>query len=107
MPLCRDSYLDTVLWGLSSPADAGKDSREERVQERILARASSVEAPENAAEGGAVVRNYSRPLTRFLKSAMSCRVIGPGWPVPTGRPSILVTGIISAAVPVRNDSSAT
>ena len=34
-------------------------------------------------------------------------VIGPGFPFPIGRPSALITGMISAAVPVRKHSSAT
>src|SRR5213082_3077677 len=34
------------------------------------------------------------------------RLIGPGLPVPIGRPSALTTGMISAAVPVRKHSSA-
>lgn len=34
------------------------------------------------------------------------RVMGPGLPVPIGRPSMLLTATISAAVPVRKHSSA-
>src|SRR3954451_3034359 len=34
-------------------------------------------------------------------------LIGPGFPVPIGRPSAFTTGITSAAVPVRKHSSAT
>ncbi len=33
-------------------------------------------------------------------------VIGPGFPVPIVRPSALITGMSSAAVPVRKHSSA-
>ena len=39
-------------------------------------------------------------------SAVNFKVTAPGLPVPTGRPSTVATGTISAAVPVRKHSSA-
>ena len=44
------------------------------------------------------VISRNRPIIRVL--------IAPGFPVPIVRPSALITGIISAAVPVRKHSSA-
>ena len=45
-------------------------------------------------------RMYARnaSISRFVSA--------PGWPAPTSRPSILVTGMTSAPVPVRKHSSA-
>lgn len=43
---------------------------------------------------------------RAWKPASSFAVTGPGLPVPMTRPSTFTTGMISAAVPVRNISSA-
>ncbi len=40
----------------------------------------------------------------LMKSWVSCLVIGPGLPLPTGRLSISVMGTISAAVPVPKHS---
>ena len=40
------------------------------------------------------------------KASISLFVSTPGWPVPISRPSIFVTGITSAPVPVRKHSSA-
>lgn len=47
------------------------------------------------------------PWTSFLNASPSRNVIGPGLPSPIGRPSILVTEITSAALPVKKHSSET
>src|SRR5207253_9885297 len=50
--------------------------------------------------------SQSRRVTSALNRLASCWVVGPGFPVPIARPSSFVTATISAAVPVRNISSA-
>lgn len=46
------------------------------------------------------------PLVMEKNSSCSFSVIGPREPAPTGRPSMVLIGVISAAVPVKNTSSA-
>src|SRR5262245_50513457 len=48
----------------------------------------------------------NRPWTASKKICCSLRVIGPGFPSPTVRPSTSLIGVISTAVPEKNTSSA-
>src|SRR6266581_3206873 len=60
-----------------------------------------------ANKGQSIVEGCQSPrVASALNRLASCCVVGPGLPLPIDRPSSLVTATISAAVPVRNISSA-
>lgn len=120
-PVCRATRVRSgrgSSWSRSSTTvqrSLGAPLRPERVQRFPLRVAAPggvlrpARGPDHTRVSHSAWRSPSLPSSRTQAKKRRCssRVSGPGAPSPTRRRSTSTTGVISAAVPVKNTSSAT